>query len=69
MPRIQMTFPSETDKKLREEALRRIRGTDDAGRRTGSVVRDLVLGCILLAFEEVRQLSKAELDELLRRPK
>ena len=69
MTRIQMTIPEKIDEMLRKEALRRIRDNDDAGRRTGSVVRDLVLGCILLSFEEVRQLSKPKLDELLRRTK
>ena len=69
MPRMQMTISERIDEMLRKEALRRIRDNADAGRRTGSVVRDLVLGCIVLSFEEVRQLSKAELDELLRRTK
>lgn len=69
MPRLQMTVASKIDEMLRKEALRRIRDNDDAGRRIGSVVRDLVLGCIMISFDEVRKLSKSELDALLRRSK
>lgn len=69
MPRLQMTISSKVDEMLRKEALRRIRDNEDAGRRIGSVVRDLVLGCVMLSFDEVRRLSKAELDVLLRRSK
>ena len=69
MPRLQMTISAAIDKKLRDEALRRIRNNDDAGRRTGAVVRDLVLGCVLLSFDEVKGFSKDDLDDLLRRAK
>ena len=69
MPRMQLTVSEKVDVMLRTEALRRIRDNSDAGRRTGSVVRDLILGCLALSFNEVRGLSKAELDELIRRSK
>jgi len=67
MPRLQITISAKIDEMLRKDALRRIRDNDDAGRRTESVVRDLVLGCVMLSFDEVRGFTKAELDILLRR--
>lgn len=69
MPRLQMTISEKVDKMLRKEALRRIRENEDAGRRPGSIIRDLILGCIVLSFDEVRGLTKAELEALLRRSK
>lgn len=66
MIRLQIYISNELDKKLEEEALRRIRN-NDAGRRVGAVKRDIIVAALALTFREIQSLSKAELEDLTKK--
>jgi len=66
MIRLQIYISNELDRKLQEEALRRIRN-DYAGHPVGAVKRDIIVAALALKFRDIKDMSRAELEDLARR--
>lgn len=69
MPRRTYTFKPKVAASLNKEAIRRIEEGGLAGMNIGSIERDLLTACFLLAFQEVKVLSKSELTKLIKKAK
>ena len=68
MPRIHWTLPEALLAAIEAEAERRMRDDHIKTRQTiGTLSRDVVIACIVVAFGKVRQMSKREIDEALKK--
>ena len=65
VPRLQLTVSDELEELIKNEALRRIRD-NEAGKRTGTVMRDIIVCCIKLSFKDVRRMTRDEINHILR---
>lgn len=63
MIRLQIYISNKLDRKLEEEALRRIKNSY-AGRPVGAVKRDIIVAALALTFRQLQGMSRAELEDL-----
>lgn len=70
MPRRQYTFSNKFVEMLERDAKRRIKEDNGLiGKRVGTVVRSIIVACVALSYNEIKELSWKEIENLVRRYK